>query len=121
MIIAELLRLIENKSAMFQVRVSDKDDWQDVALHAADLDVIARAVSEPESAKFDLGELTELVEKFIGDGPEGYGPKAGSWDEMDYDVKSHSDDVLKIQWTFGGYSRRSPIKKTGVMTIMSAT
>ncbi len=124
MLLKELLTLNESQMTDFQLRVSDKDDWQDVKLRAASLDAIAAAVDASPAdnkahAGFDLGQLTAFIEKFIGDGPDGYGSKAGSWDEMDYEVKSHKDDVLKISWTFSGQSSRAGnVKKAGTMTIM---
>ena len=121
----------------YQVRVSTTHttgDWEDVDLHSDSLDDIEKAVSaspvdDKAHEKFGLHELTTCVEKFIGDGPAGHG---STWDEMDFDVRSHAHDVLKISFTFSGVDMRGtrkkhnpdrygePVRKSGVITIMPA-
>ena len=124
-LLQELLSLSEAKKLPYQIRVADGADWVDTTLNADSLEDIAAAVGaspvdEKAHNKFGLYQLTPFIHKWIGDGPDGYGKDAGSWDEMDMDVKSLGDDVLKIRWTFSGLNerRKDYITKTGVMTIM---
>lgn len=110
----------------YQVRIETPGmatgDWKDVTLHADSLEDIARAVgASPVDTdahdKFGLHQLVGFVEDWIGPGPDGHGT---SWDEMDMDVKSLKDDVLKISWTFSGVNmrRKEDVIKSGVLTIM---
>lgn len=124
-LLQELLSLTEAKKLPYQVRVADGADWVDTTLNADSLEDIAAAVGaspadEKAHEKFGLFQLTPFIHKWIGDGPDGYGKGAGSWDEMDMDVKSLKDDVLKISWTFSGVNmrRKEDVVKKGVMTIM---
>ena len=124
-LLQELLSLNEAKKLPYQVRAADGADWVDTTLNANSLEDIAAAVGasaadEKSHAKFSLSQLTPFIQKWIGDGPDGYGKGAGSWDEMDMDVKSMKDDVLKISWSFSGMNMRLKDMKShkGVMTIM---
>jgi hypothetical protein len=110
---------------MFQVKFIST--WKDKELHFDDLQDIVDRINHPlrGPCRTDLSELTELVEDQIGDGANGgYGENAGTWDEIDFDVKSFSEDVLKITYTFGGVCFRKGVQygetimKTGVITIM---
>lgn len=131
-LIQELLTLSEaSVKKPYQVRIETKmgsGDWQDIELFANSIADIANAVSEFETddaalGRFDLGQLTGIVEDFIGKGPGRH--LEGTWDEMDFDVKSMSDDVLKISWTFSGVYKDhpsdkmlTPKTKSGIITIM---
>lgn len=112
----------KEKDPIFQVRV-ERGDWKDISLGGnVTLDDIKDAVNGPPigTYKFDISVLTSLVKKYIGDGPDGYGPAAGTWDEMDFETLSMGDDVLKIKYTFSGIDKRRDIKrKTGTITIMA--
>lgn len=126
MLLKELFALKETKYSMYQVKVGN-DDWKDVSLGAESLQDIVKSVQASPydtdaHAKFDVSELTRLVEELVGDGPGGYGPNAGSWDEIEFDVKSFSDDVLKITYALSGIDMSKRDKETtfkkGLITIM---
>lgn len=112
----------EEKNPVFQVKVGN-DGWKDISLgKGISLEEIQKSVSGHPSGeyKFDISVLTGLVEEYIGDGPNGYGPAAGTWDEMDFEVASFGDDVLKIKYEFSGMDRHHDVrKKSGVITIMA--
>lgn len=125
----ELQKLDEGQKTPYQIRIEStggwavSDSWKDAHLYADSLDDIAAAVNaspvdEKAHEKFSLGELTEIVEQWIGKGP-GPGDKT-SWDEMDYYVKSHKDEVLKIGFEFSGVNTRDyeTVAKKGIITIM---
>lgn len=120
-------QVYEGKDTMYQVRIADSD-WKDLDLHAASLEDIADAVKTPPhkytGTKFDLGTLTEIVESWIGAGPNGGRDMYDYWDEMEYSFKSLKDDVLKIYYEFSGMSRqhdqRERVAKDGIITIMPA-
>lgn len=116
----------------YQVRVESTrppitGDWKDVMLRADSLEDIAEAVAaspvdEKAHAKFGLSELVSFIHDWVGPGPDGHG---STWDEMEFDVKSLSNDVLKLTWTFSGVNMRqkqgkygTPVTKSGVLTIM---
>jgi hypothetical protein len=109
----------------YQVRVDSKGitgDWKDIDLHADSLEAIAKAVGaspvdDKAHAGFGLHELVSQVQDWIGPGPDGHG---STWDEMDFDVESLRNDVLKIKWTFSGMNmrRKEMVKKQGTITIM---
>lgn len=115
-----------DKLNTFQVKFK-YGGWQDVEMYFDDLEDIAARVNHPlrGPGKTDLSPLTAMIEDFIGKGPGEYG-----WEEMDYDVQSLSDDVLKITYTFGGVDMSGtqrkhnpdrygePVKRSGVVTIM---
>ena len=111
--------LTESKSVMYQVRIGN-DDWKDRKIPYASLEEIRECIADE---KGDLSFLTEIVQEWIGDGPNG---KGTSWDEMEFDVQSFKSDVLKVTYTFAGIKFQSPskgevgqeIKKSGVITIM---
>lgn len=118
-----LLSEAKDAKTAFQIRVAS-GDWKDLKLHFDDLKDIADRINHPlhGAGKTDLGALTGVVQDYIGVGPDGPGT---SWDEMDFDVKSLSDDVLKVTYTFSGVNMRqkqgkygTPVSKTGVITIM---
>jgi hypothetical protein len=127
-LIQELLALTEAKNMPYQVRVGS-GDWKDIELQADSIEDIAKAVSaspmdDAAHEKFGLHQLTELVEDYIGVGPSGPG---SSWDEIDFDVSSLKDDVLKLTYDFGGVNMKnakrdggygSPVHKSGIITIM---
>lgn len=112
----------KEKDPIFQVKV-EHDDWKDISLGSnITLDDIKKAVDGPPTGtyKFDISVLTSLVEEYIGDGPNGYGPAAGTWDEMDFETLSIGDDVLKIKYEFSGIDKhRDTKRKTGTITIMA--
>ena len=112
----------KEKDTIFQVKV-EHDDWKDISLgNNITLDDIKKAVDGPPTGtyKFDISVLTSLVEEYIGDGPNGYGPAAGTWDEMDFETLSMGDDVLKIKYEFSGIDKHRDTKhKTGTITIMA--
>lgn len=119
-----------HKPTMYQVKIETNSggDWKDMTLYAASLQDIADSVeSDDAHDKFNLGELTSIVEDWIGDGP-GNGRFRGTWDEMDFDVKSLKDDVLKISWTFSGIDMSlakinkggTEVTRKGVISIMPA-
>ena len=113
----------EEKEPVFQAKVSN-DDWQDIDMgKGVCLQDIEKAVSGDPSSKhkFDVSVLSHLVKEYIGDGPNGYGPAAGTWDDMDFKVISLGDDVLKIKYEFFGTNRHHDVlKKSGVITIMAS-
>jgi hypothetical protein len=119
---------------MYQVKIESGSggDWKDLELWADSLeDIVTSVTASPRDtdahAKFDISQLTEIVEGWIGDGPDSDGK---GWDEMDFDVKSHRDGVLKLSYHFSGVSMRKTrlknnpekygeeVKKSGVITIM---
>lgn len=110
-------------SSTFQVRIQSSD-WQDISLgNDITLEDIADAVEAPptQTTKFDISKLTEIVERWIGDGPDGYGPHGGTWDEMHFDVASLKYDVLKISYMFSGFDKHhDERRKIGIITIMPA-
>lgn len=124
------IKLLEgvDEENMFQVRVGS-GSWKDVNLYFDDLKDIADRVNHPlrGPGKTDLGQLSELIQDYIGPGPDGHG---STWDEIDFDVASLKDDVLKITYHFGGVNmsgtkRRTnpdrygePVVKTGTITFM---
>jgi hypothetical protein len=124
------LKLTEAKSKTYQVKIGDT--WEDRVLHAESLADIARAVTasprdEAAHNKFDLGELTEIVTEYIGENPGGRREGPSVWDEMDFDLTSEKDDVLKISYVFSGIDRgtgrhkghyMNEITKKGTITIM---
>jgi hypothetical protein len=130
MILKELLALRESKGTMYQVRVETQagGDWKDMKLGASSIEDIADSVSASTHDtkahnKFDVSELTEIIEDFIGSSPSG--KSDSTWDEMDIDVKSLKHDVLKLSFTFGGTlparkgeKYRTPYEKNGTITIM---
>lgn len=117
------------KKNMFQVKVegSSGGDWKDVAMYANTLQDIADSVGAAASEmdkmnKFDISQLADFVRDFIGEGPDGSGT---SWDEMDMNVKSLSNEVLKISYAFGGVNMRqkqgnygTEVTRKGTITIM---
>lgn len=124
-ILKELLALNESsrgEAEPYQVRI-ENSDWMDALLYFKDLSAIASAIDDRGDS--DTGQLTEIVEDYIGKGPNSRGDNRGSWDEMDFEVKSFKDDVLKIKYTFAGVDMGrlegkygTPVKKQGVITIM---
>jgi len=118
-------RLTEAEKTGYQIKVDSavRGNWKDSHLNAASLDDIASAVSaspvdDQAHDKFNLSKLTTLVTDFIGVGPGGQGT---SWEEIDYDVVSLQDDVLKISWRFSGVKQSdTEVVKTGMITIMPA-
>lgn len=116
-------KIDESVQSLFQVRIQS-DDWQDISLgNDITLEDIADAVEAPptQTTKFDISKLTEIVERWIGDGPDGYGPNGGAWDEMHFDVASLKHDVLKVSYVFSGFDKhRDERRKTGIITIMPA-
>lgn len=120
-ILQELLALHElhkDSAHSYQVRVGS-GDWQDIKLYFDDLEDIKRRVQAigTNIEAQDVGQLTELVEGYIGEGPDGHG---STWDDMDFEVESLKDDVLKIGYTFSGFNQRHErtVTKTGTITLM---
>lgn len=133
-------KIMEAARGEYQVRVDSETttgDWRDLELGAASLDDIVASVNahpsdEKAIARFGLHELVSLVTNFIGDGANSRGSDRGSWDEMDFEIKSFRDDVLKVEWHFGGVDmsrledgRRgrkygTPVSRSGTITIMPA-
>lgn len=122
------LKLVESSKTMFQVRV-ENSDWQDLALPFKDLQAIVDEINTvwvPDGGDVgDLGVLTGLVQDYIGEGPNSRGENRGSWDEIEFDLKTFKDDVLKIKYTFGGVDMGrlegkygTPVTKKGTITIM---
>lgn len=120
----EFLTEAKTKSFYFQIRIegSSGGDWQDISMYADSLEDIAASVDAAPSEmdkmdKFDISQLADIVRDFIGEGPDGEGT---SWDEMDMEVKSLSNDVLKVSYTFSGVNMRkgSEVTRNGIITIM---
>jgi hypothetical protein len=111
------------KEQIFHVKVGN-DDWEEITFgKGVTLDEIEKAISDHSFSnhKFNISALSKLVKKYIGDGPNGYGPAAGHWNEMDFEVISLKDDVLKIKYMFFGVDRHhKDCKKSGIITIIVA-
>lgn len=108
------------KPTIFQVRVSN-GDYEDRSLHFQNL----KDVQERVDDEGDVSELTGLVEEYIGKGPNSRGSNRGSWDEMEFEIESFKDEVLKIKYTFSGVDMGrlegksgTPVTKKGVITLM---
>jgi len=119
-LIQELMALSEaRKHTMYQVKISDNAQWEDLEFPFETLDVLVKEITAHPSELddvFALPEVHALVSDFYG------GRHGDTFDvvDEDYDVKSFKDDVLKIQYgfTMRFKSDREPRKVNGVMTIM---
>lgn len=91
--------------------------WKDREI---DTDLQQVAVSLYNNS-FDLSQLTVFVTDFIGTRVSSW----SSWDDMDFELVSYENDVLKIAFVFGGihFNRGAdvegtPVNRSGIITLM---